>query len=159
VRVLVRFLNELLLKIKRLIKRLGTKRSLDQGSSQSLLKGCEPTAPQTDRSFDSVLFQLGIIGEREVHMARAEELGLPFVDLDRVELGAELRMILPLDTLREFKILPVRKDGVNLYLATADPTNQSTMDRVRTETGCRILPVLALPDMIDKVLASWQETR
>jgi type IV pilus assembly protein PilB len=86
-------------------------------------------------------------------MALAMERGLAFCDLDRVRITRELRDLVPLEVLQELQVVPVKREGQTLWVATADPDDMSLLEEVRKRTQYRVVPVLALPDAIEAAIA------
>jgi type IV pilus assembly protein PilB len=99
-----------------------------------------------------VLIELGMVGEREVLEAKAQEIGVPFVDLDRVTIESSAINVVPERIAKNHNVIPVRKDGMNLYLAMSNTNNIEAADDVRMVTGCRVLPVMAVPGAIEDAI-------
>lgn len=99
-----------------------------------------------------VLVDLGMVGEREVAQAKAQELGYNFVDLERYKLDPAALASVPPDLCREHEVIPVKKDGMNLYVAMTDPKDVRALDAVRSASQCRVIPVVALRDAIRQAL-------
>lgn len=113
-------------------------------------------ARETGLPIPSVLVQLNMVGEREVQMARAQEMGWGYIDIERLVLDPKLRSILPLDFLAKHGILPIKDEAPNLFLAIPRPC-PSVLDEIALATRRRVIPVLAVSDEIDKKLAEWTE--
>ena len=107
---------------------------------------------QTDEHLGKVLIELGFTGEREVLQAKAQRLGLPFVDLDRVQPDAEALDAVPHSILKEHRSIPVKLAGKILWVAMGDPASVVAADAIRDSSGCRVLPVAAVPSAIDEAL-------
>lgn len=108
---------------------------------------------QTD--LGKVLIQLGMVGEREVAMARAQELGYNFVDLDRHQVESSAINVVREQIAKNHTIIPVKKDGSTLYVAMADVTNIQAIDDVRLASGCRVIPVMALTAAIEDAIRKY----
>ena len=59
------------------------------------LQEAQKVQQQTRQTFDKVLVDLGFVGEREVLMAKAQEMGVPFVDLDRTPVESSAVNVVP----------------------------------------------------------------
>ena len=89
-------------------------------------------AQQTGESdLGKVLVGLGFVGEREVIQARAQEQGIAFADLDRVQIDSSALNIVPERLVRAHSAIPVKKDGQNLYVAMANTSNIAALDDIR----------------------------
>lgn len=92
------------------------------------------------------------MGEREMLESTAAEKGIVFVDLDRHELDPAVLAVLSRETIRKHSILPVRLDKNTLYIAMKDVNDVAAQDAARSESGMRIIPILAMPDKIDEAI-------
>jgi type IV pilus assembly protein PilB len=102
-----------------------------------------------------VLLRLNLTGEREILQAKAQEMGYAFADLDRVVIDPEAIASVPQTVCSEHKIIPVKRDGSNLWLALAEPNDRAALEAVRVVANCRIIPVLAVSSAIDEAIAKY----
>jgi type IV pilus assembly protein PilB len=102
-----------------------------------------------------ILVELGFVGEREMMEAKAQERGLGFVDLDRHTVDSSAINVVPERIARAHNVVPVRKDGMTLYLAMANDANIEAQDQVRLVSGCRVVPVLAVPGAIEDAIRKY----
>src|SRR5947208_527937 len=102
-----------------------------------------------------VLSELGFVGEREVMQARAQEAGIPFVDLDRIQIESGAINIVAERIVKNHNVIPVKKEGNQLWLAMGNVTNIQAQDDVRMSSGLRVLPVLALPAAIEDSIRKY----
>lgn len=102
-----------------------------------------------------VLVQLGMAGEREVLEAKAAELGYPFVDLDRIQIESSALNIVPERLAKNHSVVPVKKEGTQLWLAMANINNIQAQDDVRMASGCRVHPVMAVPGAIEDAIKKY----
>lgn len=107
---------------------------------------------QTGQQVDRVVIQLGFAGEREVTMAKAQEQGLGFVDLDRNKPDANALNVVPERIAKNHTVLPVKKDNNILYLAMSDANNIPALDDVKMASGLRVVPVLAVKGAIEDAI-------
>src|SRR5688572_24723198 len=99
-----------------------------------------------------VLISLGMVGEREVLQAKAQEMGIGFVDLDRVNIESSAINVVPERIAKAHSVMPVKKDGTTLWLAMANDKNILALDDVKMASGCRVVPVLAVPGAIEDAI-------
>ncbi len=102
-----------------------------------------------------VLVSLGMVGEREVIEAKAQEMGLPFVNLDSIQIESSAINVVPERIAKNHGIIPVRKDGTTLYIAMSNPSNIMAIDDVKMASGCRVVPALAVPGAIEDALKKY----
>lgn len=102
-----------------------------------------------------VLVQLGFVGEREVLMAKAQEAGIGFVDLDRISVESSAINVVPERIAKNHNVVPVKKDGSTLWLAMTNVNNIMAIDDVKMASGCRVIPLLAVAGAIDDALRKY----
>jgi type IV pilus assembly protein PilB len=99
-----------------------------------------------------IMIDMGI-NPRDVYEAKAQELGVPFVDLSVFKPDASAVNVVPPHVAKRLNVIPVRKDGNTLFVAMADTNNISAHDDLRLVSRCQIRPVLAVPDMIEDAIS------
>lgn len=102
-----------------------------------------------------VLVNLGFVGEREVMGAKAAEMGIPFVDLDRITIESSALNVVNERIAKNHSVIPVKKEGQQLWLAMSNTSNIQAIDDVRMASGCRVYPCLALPAAIEDALKKY----
>ena len=105
-----------------------------------------------------ILIELGMVGEREVLQAKAQELGLTFVDLDRITIDSSAINVVPERLVKNHSVVPVRKEGTNLWLAMMNTNNIEAQDDVRMVSGCKVIPVMAVPGAIEDAIKKYYTT-
>jgi hypothetical protein len=104
------------------------------------------------RLFD-MLVELGFASETEVTRARAENEGVPFIDLERFPPEPGALATVPEDLAHRHQALPMRKDGPNLFVAMADPRDIHAIDEIRVASRCTVRAMFAAPDQLREALA------
>ena len=104
-------------------------------------------AGKTDPLCD-VLVRIEGITEEEKARCLGKQWGIPYVDLEDVEIEPKMLEMLPEHLLREHKILPVRVEGNRLMLAIVDPLNIRAVDEAHIVTGCDIVPLITTEDAL-----------
>ena len=99
-----------------------------------------------------VLLKMGMVSEREVLMARAQEMRIGFVDLDRVNVQADAISCVPRHIAKNHAVMPVKKEGTALWLAMSNDRNILALDDVKMACGCRVIPVLATASAIENAI-------
>ncbi|HJP83595.1 MAG TPA: hypothetical protein VJ835_08835 [Fimbriimonadaceae bacterium] len=108
--------------------------------------------PETKEHVPDVLMDLGPLGSRAAQMARAHELGMAYVDLHRIKIDDSVRSLVPLSTLLEHQVLPLKCSDDCLWLACSDLEDLGAFETIRSLTGLKVIPVLALAEVIDDML-------
>lgn len=107
-----------------------------------------------ERMADEVdeLVRRGIIREMDVLMLRAMERGIGYMDFDRHEPKPSALSSVSRALVTETHSIPVVRDGNTLWVAMSEPGDAATADRYEFETGCQIIPVMAVPGAIDAMI-------
>jgi type IV pilus assembly protein PilB len=107
------------------------------------------------RDISGILVSLNFVGEREVLQAKAQEMGMGFVDLDRAQIESSAINVVPERLVKSHSAIPVKKDGTQLWVAMSNPSNIMAIDDIKMASGCRVIPVLAVPGAIDDAIKKY----
>ncbi len=120
------------------------------------LDEAQKVAQQTNQTdIGKVLVSLNMVGEREVAQAKAQEMGYPFTDLDRVTIDSSAINVVPDRIVKAHNAIPVKKDGMNLWVAMSNPNDIPALDNIKMASGCRVIPVVALPGAIEDAIKKY----
>ena len=106
----------------------------------------------TTEQLGRVLIDLGYLQEREMLRAQAEQLGIPFLELDRISVDEDVAKAIPQSLVQRYQAVPIKRTGNRLTVAMSDPTNVFALDDIRLITGYEIDPMLAAADDISALL-------
>jgi type II secretion system protein E len=101
---------------------------------------------------DRALVRLGCIGEEALLRVMSEQLSVPMVDLQSIQIDPETLKSLPPKLVHRKGIIPVKRHNGTLTVATSDPFDLYAFDEIRLLTGLEIQPVLASEEDIQKVI-------
>ncbi len=90
-----------------------------------------------------VLITAGMLREDDILEALEKQLGILRVNLSEVVIHADAVESVPLALAERYAVMPIRREGRRLTLATTDPTNFFALDDIRLITGAEVTPVLA----------------
>ncbi|MDX2065362.1 MAG: ATPase, T2SS/T4P/T4SS family [Fimbriimonadaceae bacterium] len=119
------------------------------------LEEAKKVAQQTGQPLDRVLISLNMVGERECVMARAQEMNMGFVDLDRITIDSSALNVVRENIVKQHNAIPVKKDGLTLYVAMSNPNNIVALDDIKIASGCRVVPVLAVTGAIEDAIKKY----
>jgi Type II secretion system (T2SS), protein E, N-terminal domain len=108
-------------------------------------------------NFDAIEALPEMSGRREFLQAKAQEMGVGFIDLDRISPDPAALASVPLDLVTGTQSIPVKKDRATLYVAISDVGAIEVTDVHRSETGYRIVPVLATRESIAKAISTYYD--
>ena len=121
---------------------------------QRELAASSGAADDTTRLID-VLLRKRLIDEHAWMQAVADEFGLPCVDLENVTIRPEVTSAVPLSFVREHRAVPFAREKDVLHIALSDPFAMETTDSLAYLTGLRVVPFLASPRGIRRVMEQY----
>lgn len=113
---------------------------------------------QKNRTFDkkrigSYLVDLGYVSEEDIAKALGMQFNLPVIHIEGLRIKPAVLDHIPEATAKKFNIIPLFKIEKELTLAISDPTDINLIDIVSSETGCRVIPVIAPYSEISKAIS------
>ena len=100
------------------------------------------------------LVDMKAISEQELVAALSQQLALPTVDLDNLEISPTILELVPGELAEQYSVVPFAQPMKFLDVAMADPTNLGVIDELRIRTQLNIRPYLVGPKMIERALAT-----
>jgi type IV pilus assembly protein PilB len=122
---------------------------LDKGLiTQEQLDEALRVQKNTTEQIGRILTDLGYVTERDVLRAYAEQLGIPFLELNEVSVDHDVAKAIPQSVVQRYNAVPIKRTGNRLTVAMSDPSNVFALDDIRLITGYEIDPMLATSDDI-----------
>jgi general secretion pathway protein E len=140
---------------KRLGEILIERGKLDQATLERALR----LQQESDERLGALLVTLGVVAQRDVADALAEQLALPLVDAASYPEFPILEERVSTRFLRETRVLPLREDDTEVALAMADPTDTYAIGALRMVTGRAVRPMVAIPSELEAALERLYGTR
>ena len=97
----------------------------------------------TTERLGDVLVRLGKITLKQKLKCEGLQMGVPFVDLARIELDPEAARIIPHAAAIRLMSVPIEKSDVAATVAMINPLDLAAIDELSSVTGLDIDPVLA----------------
>lgn len=111
---------------------------------------------RTGLSVEKSLEKLGLISEEDIVKFRADVLGVPYIDLSDYLVDTELIKLVPENTVRRYKAVPLFKIGDTVTVGMVDPQDIAALDYVRNITKATIVdPAMVSEKGIQAVLDSY----
>lgn len=104
---------------------------------------------KTGEKLGRLLVREGFLTEQQLLEILELVLGIPHVQIGKLNINPEAVKLLPPRLIRFHKILPISVRKRNITLAMADPLNHQALDDVRMVTGRDVTPVLASEKELD----------
>lgn len=110
------------------------------------------------------LIDRGLVDDRDLARALAQELSVPWVSLAKAEPGRSVLSLVPRDVAERYTLVPVyvRREGLapaTLYVATVDPTREDGLYTVAVFAGMAVRPLIAPRSEIRAAIARWYHRR
>jgi type IV pilus assembly protein PilB len=97
------------------------------------------TSAKTRRRIGETLIELEVITDADVAQALAEQLGLPYLDLEHTYMiDADMLSLMPFEKMRRFCVLPIGRAGTKIRVVMEDPVNVVLIDDLRFLLGSEI---------------------
>ena len=90
--------------------------------------------------------------ERSRKMEWAQAHKLPFVDLEKIQIPPETLALVQATTARVCRVLPLKCEGSNLWVAMEDPLDRTAIDAVQEDSNCKVNPVICVTAELDKFI-------
>lgn len=98
------------------------------------------------------LIEMRLLDENTLVATLSAQLNLPSVDLDQVQIPANVLALVPGDLCEHHSIVPFAQPFKFLDVAMSDPTNLGIIDELRIRTQLNVRQYLAGPKMIERAL-------
>jgi general secretion pathway protein E/type IV pilus assembly protein PilB len=118
----------------------------DRGRAAEAIKGAPDFPPH------QVLIDKGFVKEEALLPVLAEEFGLELVDLSHATITPDVLAAMPLRLVHRKNLMPVARNNGTLVVATGDPFDAYAIDELQTLTGLHVMPVLAPPREIARLI-------
>jgi type IV pilus assembly protein PilB len=109
---------------------------------------------ETGDYLGETLMKLNLVSPEQLYGVLAEQLQIPFVKLDSIDVKPDVLQLVPEKFARRFFVLPLSVEDKTLRLAVSDHLDIVALDTLESNTGYTIQPVLAdrgdLKDAIDR---------
>ena len=100
----------------------------------------------------TILLENNIITEKELIEALRMQLGIEYMDLNKITIPTELAQIVPQNIAKQYQVVPVRLIRDELYLAMSDPLNFYALEEVRKVVHKRVVPMVATASSVDHAI-------
>jgi type IV pilus assembly protein PilB len=115
-------------------------------------------AQNGDKRLGEILIEKKFISEIQLRKLYAYILGVPFVDLTKEMIPADILQIVPEPIAKKYSIVAFAKEGQNLKIAMLNPEDIQTIDFIRKKTGLKIITCLTSEESIAVVLKQYEKS-
>ncbi len=115
-------------------------------------------AEAQNKQLGSLLLEKKLIKEIELRKLYAYILGIPFVNLEKDIIAADILQIIPEPIAKKYNIISFEKDGSSLKVAMVNPEDLQTIDFIRKKTGLKIVPCLTSDESIKTAIKQYEKS-
>ncbi len=88
--------------------------------------------------FAEELIQDGLVTPEQIAEAMADQLRIPFVDLEGFTASPDTFSLIPAERAYEYGVLPYKREAKVLYVVVSDPTDMALAERLERMSGLRV---------------------
>jgi type IV pilus assembly protein PilB len=125
-----------------------TPQQLEQAMAQQQLEGGR---------LGSILIKLGWVTEVDIARALGEQYGVPYIDLDTVDIDPAFIHLLPPGIVQKHLVIPIAKTGTTLTIAMVDPTNVFAVDDVKFMLGSNVKLMIATQSAMRRAIDRYYD--
>jgi len=129
-----------------------------QGISKKDLDGALKTQKETGASLDKVLFEKGLISEKDLLILLVKEFNIPTINLSKYKIDPSLKEVIPERVARQHHLIPISRLGKTITVALSDPFNIFAIDDLKTLTNKDIDVVMSEESKITQALDNYYGT-
>jgi len=112
-------------------------------------------AKRTGTRLGEALIDLQMVDEEQVTRALCRQNKLPFVDLSKVKLPADVIAAVPQKVVEEYDVVPVKRQGRQVILAIRDPATAYQADGLQFVLNAEVRFALATPSSLTNAKAEY----
>ncbi len=125
------------------VKRLGEILVANEGLKPELLEQALAAQAEEGGRIGEVLVKQRSVTEEAVLRALGLQLGIGYsAELKFDQIDGELATRIPIGFEKQHRMLPVKRDGDAILVATADPLDVGALDDIRAQLGSEVYPIL-----------------
>lgn len=102
---------------------------------------------------EQIIQQHQLVPIQKIFAARAQLLGVPFINLESKAISSEVLDLIPESVARRYRLVPFDKTGDSLFVAMADPLDLQVIQFIEKKSGLYVKPYLASPEDIAKAVS------
>ncbi|MBI5136117.1 MAG: type IV-A pilus assembly ATPase PilB [Nitrospirae bacterium] len=108
--------------------------------------------------FFATLVQQECCAEADLMRFLSQHFRLPTVDLRQLKIDQQVIREIPIDVVKKYRVIPVKRVGNRLTVAMEDPSDVFAIDDIKFMTGYEIEPVLASASGISAAMDAYYDS-
>ncbi len=128
---------------------------LNNADAEKAIKGSR----EEKVSFVTYIVANKMIDPTQLAAATSIEFGIPFFDIETLEVDDDVIKMVQEKLIRQHHALPIFKRGNRLFVAISDPTNIVALDEIKFHVGANTEPVLVEEHKLSKIIDKAMEAQ
>ncbi|MBI4037383.1 type II/IV secretion system protein [Candidatus Daviesbacteria bacterium] len=120
--------------------------------NDSQLSSIKLEAINSGKTSEQIIEQHGLVPSVKLAAARAQLLGVPFVDLEGKAISTEILNLIPEAVAERYRLIPFDKKNDKLFVAMTDPLDLQIIQFIEKKSGLFVKPYLGGGDDILKAI-------
>lgn len=133
---------------------------IDLLSSQGILNSQQVSAIKleainSNQSSEKIILDRNFASSKQVIKAKAQLLGVPFIELAGLEgpgISPEVLNLIPEQVARRYKLIPFRVDSEGISIGMVDPLDVQVIQFIEKKTAKKVKRYMCLPEDISKAI-------
>lgn len=121
------------------------------------LKDALKRQAQVGGHLGSILVELGFVDIDTMLSFLSKQVGIPSVNLSKIDILPEVLKIMPLEKIKAMKILPITVNENSITLAMVNPKDMIAIRDIEFSLGKKVNPVVVLASQMEMVIKTLSE--
>ncbi|RYF45931.1 MAG: type IV-A pilus assembly ATPase PilB, partial [Cytophagaceae bacterium] len=135
--------------------RLGELLIREQLITVQQLQQAQDDQKKTGGRLGTSLVRMGMVDETQLLTFLAKQYHVPAINLDETEVDPEIIKHISEEVASKHQIIPINRQGANLVVAMADPSNIFAIDDIKFLTGLTVQVVVASENQIARAIDKY----
>jgi type IV pilus assembly protein PilB len=118
----------------------------------------ERLADKNNEKVEEVLIAKEILEEEKIARIKAHILGIPFINLEEINVSVEALKTISENFARANNVVPFKKKEDQLEIAMLNPGDLEIIETIKKSTGLNVIPRLTTSEGIKNVLNQYQDS-
>ena len=118
----------------------------------------ERLADKNNQKVEEVLIAKEILEEEKIARIKAHILGIPFINLEEINVSVEALKTISENFARANNVVPFKKKEDQLEIAMLNPGDLEIIETIKKSTGLNVIPRLTTSEGIKNVLNQYQDS-
>ena len=127
---------------------------IEQGciTKEQLKQALDLQKKDKSKRLGEILVEMGMITESDIVIGLSTQFNLPYLPLKSFSVNPEATKVVPLELMESFSFVPIDKLGDILTIATADPLDKDSIEKIEKASHCKAQVFLATLTEINDVI-------